>query len=126
MWTYSGNPASSPRDAVRYRIGDTDPDGPLLTDESLDFELQEAGGSVRAAAAEACRAIAAKFARDIDKSDEGTALKLSQRRVGYLDLAAKLDAAPAPPAAPTAGAPLPFAGGLESEPRFELGMHDHP
>ena len=36
-WSYSGDPASSDRDAIRFYIGDTDTTLQLLQDEDIDF-----------------------------------------------------------------------------------------
>ena len=38
-WSYSGDPAASDLDAVRYIIGDTSEDMSLLTDEEIKYEL---------------------------------------------------------------------------------------
>jgi hypothetical protein len=43
-WTYSGDPASSPKDTVRFLIGDTDPARKLVSDEEILFALAESGG----------------------------------------------------------------------------------
>lgn len=38
-WTYSGDPASSNRDAVRFTIGDTNVNAQQLQDEEIDYNL---------------------------------------------------------------------------------------
>ena len=38
-WNYSGDPSLSSRDAVRFLIGDTDPNDPLVTDEEIAYAL---------------------------------------------------------------------------------------
>lgn len=38
-WTYSGNPASSARDEVRYLIGDTNKDDQQVSDEEIAWAL---------------------------------------------------------------------------------------
>lgn len=131
-WTYAGDPGASPRDAVRYRIGDVNAADPLATDEEIAYELEESGGDVRSAAAEVALAIGARFARLMDITDGDVQLKYSQRHTQYMSLAAKLGAsAPAAGSGPaSSAAPLPFAGGISSSdplptPAFSLGMHDN-
>ena len=36
-WTYSGNPSSTERDAVRFLVGDTDTNDQLLSNEEIDY-----------------------------------------------------------------------------------------
>ena len=84
--TYSGNPASSDRDAVRFRIGDTQESDWQLQDEEIDY-LLEGGVSVPLASLRACKALAAHYARQVDKSVDGFSLSASQRQTHYLDLA---------------------------------------
>lgn len=62
MFTYTGNPADSDKDAVRFLIQDTDPDDYFVEDEEITFALAEETNIYRAAALVAER-IAAKFAR---------------------------------------------------------------
>lgn len=45
-WTYSGNPADSNKDAVRFLIGDTVPARKLVSDEEIAFALVESGDDV--------------------------------------------------------------------------------
>ena len=58
--SYSGDPDSSPKDAVRFLIYDTDTDSPLYSDAEIAGFLSMFGGPMYAAAAGA-RAQAAKF-----------------------------------------------------------------
>jgi len=61
-WTYTDNPQSCPRDALRFKVGDTNEEDPLLTDAQCDFLLNDYSGDILQAAIEACRSLAAKFA----------------------------------------------------------------
>lgn len=83
MWSYSGNPGTSPRDELRFLLGDTQEADPLLQDGELDYILTEAEGSVTRAAVTACESIIAKLAREADFSSGATSLSASQRREGY-------------------------------------------
>lgn len=88
-WTYSGNPASSNRDNVRHKIGDTDTDDQLLQNEEIDKEIADYGDLDLAAAA-ACDRIVSRFARKIDRSGLGMSASRSQLVQHYTDLARRL------------------------------------
>ena len=90
-WSYSGNPGDSPRDHVRFLIGDTDVADPLdLSDEEIEFVLGVQTVPIRAAAV-CARRIAAKFRRDVSFSMEGTAIQAQQRAEQYDRLADQLE-----------------------------------
>lgn len=40
-WSYSGNPATTPKDLYRFKIGDTISTDPVLTDEEITYVLTE-------------------------------------------------------------------------------------
>ena len=61
-WNYTGNPASSNMDAVRFLIHDTDPGDQKLQDEEINWLLTEEGQNVYRAAAMACMRLAAIYA----------------------------------------------------------------
>lgn len=88
-WTYSGNPSSTARDAVRFLIGDTDTTDQLITDEEISY-LVSIHGNTHRVASEACRAIAAKFARLMNRSIGGLAADFSAKYRQYLELADNL------------------------------------
>ena len=85
-WTYGGNPAASVIDAIRLEIGDTIEDEQLLQDEELEYFYEEEG-SVLGAAARACEAIAAKFAREADLKVGDLSLSASQKAEHYREKA---------------------------------------
>ena len=62
MFSYTGDPADSAKDAVRYLIQDTSEDGYLASDEEIAFALTQESGIYNAAAL-ACETIGARFAR---------------------------------------------------------------
>lgn len=87
--------ALTDRDAVRLRIGDTDTDDLLLTDEEVDFYIDAVGSDLSAgdldlAAAGAAEAISAKFARDFSFTADGEGFERQQRVLHYRQLAADL------------------------------------
>jgi len=64
-WSYSGNPASSDKDTVRFLVGDTKTDDPLVTDEEIDWAITEEINKYCAAALIA-ESISAYFATQAD------------------------------------------------------------
>lgn len=89
-WSYSGDPSSSDRDAVRFLIGDTDTSDQQLSNEEITWLLTDAG-SVHGAAIAAARALLAKFARLVDEAVGPYRISLSQRRDAYASLIADLE-----------------------------------
>jgi hypothetical protein len=69
-WTYAAfsNPAAAAlaRDTVRYHVGDTRADDPLVQDEEIAFALSAASNRPFLAAAIVCESLAAMFARLVD------------------------------------------------------------
>ena len=60
-WTYSGDPATSNRDAVRFLIGDTNTKRQLFQHEELSYLLTQNNSNVRSAAAAALEAKISEF-----------------------------------------------------------------
>lgn len=131
-WTYSGDPSSTDRDAVRFLIGDTDNTSQLITDEEISYMLAQEGSS-SSAAARICRSLAAKYARYTDQSVGDLSISYSQRYKQFSELAAQLESA----AGSRVG--IPYAGGIsqsdkdsrESDtdrllPSSRVGVHDYP
>ena len=44
-WTYSGDPSSSARDAIRFLVGDTDTNDQLVTNEEIAWVNNQVSGS---------------------------------------------------------------------------------
>ena len=79
-WTYSADPSSSTKDAVRFLIGDTDETAPQMTDEEIYFNLTEVGGEIYRAASNTCYNLAARYtgeASSTSKSVGGLSLSKS-------------------------------------------------
>ena len=87
-WTYSGDPGASPKDAVRFLIGDTDTTDQLLGDEEIDY-LVTTAGTTNEAAAQACEAISVG-GRLVDKEVDDLVIKARQRSEQYQKLASAL------------------------------------
>lgn len=59
-WTYGGDPSKSDRDAVRFMVGDTLRERPLLDDKEVDWIITRAP-NLNLRAALACEALWSKF-----------------------------------------------------------------
>jgi len=132
-WTYDPSVASDV-DKVRLLIGDTNPADRLLTDSEILFFLELRGGDVFKAAADAAKAVAARFSRLADTTNLSLSIAASQRAEAYWKLASELDTR-----ADLLGGSEMFVGGLsvsgkESldedtdavQPSFRIGQDDEP
>lgn len=88
-WLYTGEPATRTIDAVRLLIGDTDSTDQLIADNEITYLIGR-HGSVNRTASEACRAIAAKFARLMNRSIGGLSADFSAKYNQYMQLADSL------------------------------------
>lgn len=89
-WTYSNLDLSTNLAQVRFRVGDTNTNDQLLTDEEINYELGERV-DVDLAAAHSARRIAAQLARDIQRSATGVSASRQQKIQHYLILADMLE-----------------------------------
>lgn len=87
LFNYSGNPADSDLDRLRFRLQDTDSDDVLLEDEELNFLLDNEG-SVSGALVKAARTIASQFSRQADDVSSGDVrIRLQNRADRYWKMA---------------------------------------
>ena len=94
-WTWSGNPANSDLDAVRFWVQDTDTTFQLISDEEINFLLttyMPRFGSTVAVAAITAEVIAARFAREVDVSADGVSVRVGDLHKRYNELAESLRA----------------------------------
>lgn len=87
-WNYSGDPAASTLDQVRFLIGDTDDTDHLLQDAEIEW-LIDVEASVYEAAAVACEQIVVSN-RLQDKQIDGLRISAGQRADHYNMLADRL------------------------------------
>lgn len=106
MWSYSGNPGASAKDATRLLCGDTDRTDPLLLDGEIQYLLDIYNQTPINAAIRACELIMAKFARMVDESVGQVSLKFSQRLKAYELMKSNLQQRLAIDGA------IPYAGGI--------------
>lgn len=133
-WTYS-DPSSSPKDAVRFLVGDTDEDDQLIQDQEIEFFLDEFNDTYLAAASTA-EAIASAFAREVAHSGDGLSYSGNQLQQHYAEMAERLRFLAKRKARQGAE---PYAGGISWRERekddndsdlittsFRSHMHDYP
>lgn len=132
--TWSYNPsllASNAKDAVRLLIGDVVTCDQQLQDEEINYFIL-ARGTLYGAAAECCRALAAKFSRSVDQKTGTSQLLYSQMAKAYTAKATEFEFKSA-----ITGGAIPYAGGISISdkllndmdedrvlPTFTKGMHD--
>lgn len=107
LWTYSGDPRVSDKDAVRFLIGDTVWKDQLINDPEILFALTQRT-STKGAAADCCRAIAARLSREVDSVDAQLRTMWSSRARQFSARAFELDAQ----AKMGGGGAMPYAGGI--------------
>lgn len=103
-FTYTYQPSTVNRDAVRLALGDTDSSDPLLYDGEIDYCLSQ-GGAVAAAAVAGCELILRKLARRVNVSADGVSKSLSDQYAHYQGELVRLKAK-------IGRSVAPFAGGL--------------
>ena len=92
-FSYSGDPADSNLDAVRFYLQDTNADDPLISDEEIEYLLASwmpLYDSLYYVAAVAAETIAAKFAREVSYTADGVSISGEQLQVKYNELASSL------------------------------------
>jgi hypothetical protein len=133
-WTYSGNPADSDRDQLRFILQDTDPGFPLLQDEELDFlivQWMERYDSLTYVASIAAAVISRKFTGIVAVSVDGVSVNTADLAQRYRDQATALLGEYK---AAQIGGEVDIANlmiGSTPDPsirplRFGVGLHDNP
>jgi hypothetical protein len=129
-FTYSGDPAGTPSDAVRLLAGDTVQASALLQDEEIEYFLALHPNPTLAAAA-ACEAIASRLARKVDTRVGDVSTRGSQAAAAYRERAESLRAMAASQGLASisvGGISLSgkegAAGGDSTAPAFTRGMDD--
>lgn len=120
MFTYSGNPAGSKLDEVRFRIGDTDKDFSLLEDEEIQYLLETNDNSVIDVCIQAVRAIIAKFAKEVDYTIGPEKVYASDRYKHYSELLINLQKEK------NKYSYIINADQCNHYPNFSIGMQDNP
>lgn len=139
-FSYSGDPSTSDLDAVRFLIGDTDPNAYFLNDAEIGYMLSLSAAmdstgdgatpNIPAAAGAAAEAIAAELSREVSYSADGVSVSADTLANKYYGVAEKIrslgrrtDIAAAPKLSG-----LMCAEGYDSSLKplvFAVGMHDN-
>ena len=130
-WSYSGNPASSTRDKVRWLIGDTDTSDQQLSNEEIDAALVASGNDPYTAAISCVEALIAKYSRKVTKSMGDLSINYGDIVANYRSLLGDIRRRA------TLQLCTPYAGGISIadkeideadsdrvQPSFYKGMHD--
>jgi hypothetical protein len=88
-WSYGGDPSSSPKDAIRFEIGDVDSQYPMLQDEEIEYAINQESG-ILAAAARCCEVIARRLALQPNTTIGKTKIDSNTAAQGYSQLAKEL------------------------------------
>ena len=113
-WTYSGDPATNARDAIRFLTGDTDTNDQLINDEEIAWTNNQVTGSDTATTAlyevsyRVMVAIASKFSRLADQSVGDLKVDMYQKATNAREQAKLLYAQ----ASREGNTPTPYAGGI--------------
>lgn len=91
-WTYSGDPAASNKDAVRFLSGDTSTGSQKLTDSEIAWALSQESDDTYRAAALTLDALASKKSDEADMSVGDLSIKASQKADSYTKKAKSLRA----------------------------------
>jgi len=94
-FSYSGDPAGSEIDELRFYLGDTDSTNSFTTDEELTFLYDtyfSQYGHMLGVAALGAEMLAAKFARELSVSADGVSIDLGSLQQRFNDLAMSLRA----------------------------------
>ena len=118
-WSYSGDPSASPKDAVRFLVGDTQEGVPLAQNEEIEWVLTQYK-NIYAAAAQVAISISAFFATQADMVKIGPISEQSNgRALAYANLAMELKREAA------SKRTLNITGAIEGLPMFAKGMNDN-
>ena len=130
-WSYSGNPAASTLDKVRFLIGDTDIADQQLSNEEIAAALVDAGDNPYAAAIICTEALVSRYARLVTKSIGDLSISYGDTAKNYRSLLGDLRRRA------TLQLCTPYAGGISVadkeidegdsdvvQPFFKRGMHD--
>jgi len=120
-FAYTNDPADVPVDRVRFLLGDTIAADALLSNEEIQWALDEVDGDAYAATVDLCQGLAARFTRMATSKSVGElSLSYQDRAAGFLALGDRIR---------TQGLRRTVSGPWKSpsvaDPEFSVGMHDN-
>lgn len=90
-WTYSGDPSASPKDAVRFLLGDTDSTFTLtLSDSEIAFLLTSWDSDTYDAAAAGAEQLAGQFAKEVQYASDDVTFGGDDLQAHYMMLAQQI------------------------------------
>ena len=121
-WTYSGDPSVSRLDEIRFQIGDTKEADPLLSNEEIEYYMNEYESNLYVLR-ELYEHLVARYAREADIELGPKKIKASQRyeqlQQRLTDIKRKI--------ASTYSMPIHSYGtAADTGFNFDIGMHDNP
>jgi hypothetical protein len=117
-WSYDPTKlATSPKDRMRFEIGDVDQNDPLLQDEEILFAL-DTTNSFAYAKVKCAEALANRYAHEATTKTGPLAYELGQRAELWAKKLAQYKSE-------AAGTGAPTATNLDKAPSFTKGMHDY-
>lgn len=85
-WTYSGNPASSARDEVRFILGDIDTNAQELTDEEIDYMLTKYSSVISQSVLGLFDVLLLRYGRIVSESVGSVSIQYNQRYQSFLEM----------------------------------------
>ena len=132
LWTYSGDPTTSNKDAIRFLIGDVDSQDQQLMDGEINYTFI-LRGTVYGAAAQCCRHLSSRYSRRADSVQADLRTLYSSIAKAYATRAKEYENREA-----IGGGAIAYAGGISQgdktrqeassdrvTPQFNLGMTDN-
>ena len=92
-WSYSGNPGDSDLDTVRFLLQDVEEQEAFLTDEEIQYLIDnylDRWKSPTAVAAYAAEVLSNRFAREMSVSGDGVSIDTAALQQRFADVAASL------------------------------------
>lgn len=130
-WTYGADPSRSPEDALRFLVGDTIQERPLLDDNEVLY-LTGRNTNLNIAAAEACEALWSRFCAisdytvgSVSKKYSDMAAKFKERAADFRKDASRNALVSFPSTLASTKQTLEDDSEL-SQPQFSIGMGDNP
>ena len=130
-FSYGGDPSTSPVDAVRFLVGDTNPKRPLLDDREVKWAIDQ-NPNQNLAAATLAEHLFGKFASMADISvgpvskSYSKVAELFQRKASQLRTEACRSAVPSFPATRIASKEALAQNTALTSPNFVIGISDNP
>lgn len=120
-WSYSGNPKDSIKDEIRFLTGDTVETDSYLTDEEIEYIIEEYKGySAKKLAIECLNTVLPKLAREVDYKIGSEQVSCKQAYDNFYKTLKELKQQVS-----SIGRPTITGNATKTEPLFKLGEFDY-